>query len=678
LIQTTPGTTPLPTPAPPAVLQSFTADQIQNQLSQAQITYYSNLITQDPTVLTSLTPAQSQAFLLNDYISTTQLPDLLQHVLPTYSDATITNLSSQLVEKLFNLPPSVVTLPSLVSSLSSTQRAALLNNSTVANNETYRTTLSTLISFDYSSWESFSASLLSYPVDILFNLPLSSYTRLSQSIDGAGSIKNLMITNFTDVINPGNPINSGGLDAMIAINAGQYIAAYGANAMYAFGKSPQGIGDVAGNEELNYQNNINIIEFRIRSTFSCSRNAHEWAGGNGYLSNTDLSYFYPQLFFQYFATETDYYKFNFSYENYFLFGIEDLTPDTPNSFFRIINSPYVTSEAVRLILTTVLPESLPLFISNCESDTISLIDPALLASLGLGSPTPAPTPNETPAPTPNETPAPTPNETPASTSAPSQVTNGLLLYLDAGNTSSFDSSISNNANWVDLLSGSIMVLRTNTTGNPIPQFNSNYGGYISFNPTNSQFAALSTSSMLSTLFNAWGSLITPTMECWYYNNDTTPNVQGSYPSILNLAKYGVGDLTLGFPYPNASFRTFSSTEIYGSIFSAVGNPPMQLTTLTPYQISSNGWHYYSLSLDLQFGIMTLYVDGNLISQDSFSSSATVFTAAAQGFTGLRAMASYNRTGGYEGGGLAVIRLYNRILSASERIQNYNIEASRFV
>jgi len=540
--------------------------------------------------------------------------------------------------------------------------------------------------FDYSSWEAFSSSLLSYPVNLLYNLPLSYYTRLSGSLDdGSGSIKSLMEINYTNAYNSSHPVNPMGIEAMIAINAGQFIAAYGADAMFAYGKSIPSVGEVRGNDNLSYDREYSDIEFRIKTAFSCNYNAHAWANGGGVLSNTDLSYLYPELFFRYFTTETNYYKFILSYECYNVQHIQQygFFPYAPNSFFRLINSPYVTSEAVRLILTTVLPEALPLFISNCSTNTISLIDPALLVSLGLQptpaptpaptpDPTPAPTPNATPAPTPDPTPAPTPNATPNATPGPSQVTTGLLFHVDAAVMSSFDSTVSNNANWIDMVYGSIFTLKAATAGNPIPQYNSNYGGYISFDATKSQSAVLAISSLNSTQASSWNSITTTTLECWYYYDGTTPNTQGTYPAILDLGLSGKGDITLGFPYPNSS-STLSRSNIYGSAFGAGG---IQLTSTSSYQTSANKWHYYSLSFDMALGILLLYVDGILINQAT-GSDVRSFQAAAQTFTGLRAMYSYNKTGGSEGGGLAVVRFYNRVLSAAERAQNYSVEASRF-
>ena len=90
-------------------------------------------------------------------------------------------------------------------------------------------------------------------------------------------------------------------------------------------------------------------------------------------------------------------------------------------------------------------------------------------------------------------------------------------------------------------------------------------------------------------------------------------------------------------------------------------------TLSPlYTATLNVWHHYSMT---KLGnVYTLYVDGQVIGSDTDTDNATV------GTTGT---ISNNGYVNFLQGSIALVKLYNRALTAAEVFQNYNATKSRF-
>jgi len=213
---------------------------------------------------------------------------------------------------------------------------------------------------------------------------------------------------------------------------------------------------------------------------------------------------------------------------------------------------------------------------------------------------------------------------------------GLLFHLDAGNASSYSGS---GSTWNDLAGSGLTTTLYNS-----PTYNSANGGYLSFVPGNSQYAQTSASLPTQTRF---------TIEVWHYYDGT---YTGGQPCIV--AEY---------------FQNGVINYLLGSL----NTSPPQLQTgfyagwyITPagYTLPANGWYHLVGTYDGT--VVTLYVN-------SVSTTTNTITGTPQSSGGgIRFMRRWDNPD-YWGGGLAVVRIYNGALTASQVTANFNSQRSRF-
>jgi len=217
------------------------------------------------------------------------------------------------------------------------------------------------------------------------------------------------------------------------------------------------------------------------------------------------------------------------------------------------------------------------------------------------------------------------------------ITPGSVFHLDAGNSASYPGT---GSTWTDLAGSGLTTTLYNS-----PTYSSANGGYLSFAPASSQYAQ--TSASLS-LITTW------TVEVWHYYKGT--NSSGS-PCILS--------------------EVWSSTPINFTIGAATGaNTCLQAgyfngswyATTTSYSLPSVGWYHIVGTYD--GANLKLYVN-NVLTQTQASST----TPASSGL-GIRLMRRWD-LGDYWGGYLAIVRIYNRALSADEINTNYQLSKARF-
>ena len=139
------------------------------------------------------------------------------------------------------------------------------------------------------------------------------------------------------------------------------------------------------------------------------------------------------------------------------------------------------------------------------------------------------------------------------------VTAGLVLNLDAGNLSSYPGS---GSTWSDTIQSRVFTL-FNT-----PTYSSNNGGYLTFTPASSQYAASST-SLTSSLSN-W------TVEAWHYYTGTNSAglpciITEVYPGSTNKINYSLG------------------TNTTGNLQNGFYNNAWQVTP--SYTLTANAWYY---------------------------------------------------------------------------------------
>lgn len=215
---------------------------------------------------------------------------------------------------------------------------------------------------------------------------------------------------------------------------------------------------------------------------------------------------------------------------------------------------------------------------------------------------------------------------------PNVVTNGLVLSLDAANPKSYPGS---GTTWNDL-SGN------NITGSLIngPTFNTSNGGNFGF--VTDDYVVMEENSSLNTQ--------TPSVEVWIKTNATTQNgfwfEKGTVNSQYSLFQEGS---TIVWRQSNRSQYTNTATYI---------------TTTNWAQVAGT---YTS-------GDRKTYINGVAVTSDTEVGAVSTNTNGMSigvygGFNGAR--------GYYYNGNIAIVRVYNKVLTSSEILQNYNATKARF-
>ena len=221
---------------------------------------------------------------------------------------------------------------------------------------------------------------------------------------------------------------------------------------------------------------------------------------------------------------------------------------------------------------------------------------------------------------------------------PAFVVAGLVFHLDAGNTASYSGS---GSTWNDLAGSGLTTTLFNS-----PTYSSDNGGYLSFDPSSSQYGK--TSASLSEL-TRW------TVEIWHYYSAT--NGSGN-PCILS--------------------EVWSNTPINFTIGSAAfgGNTTLQAAyfnsnwyyTAANYSLPSVGWYHIVGTYDGT--TIKLYI--NNVSTRTQASAGTVGSSGL----GIHIMRRWD-TGNYWGGRISIVRIYSRALTSTEITTNYDASKARF-
>ena len=217
------------------------------------------------------------------------------------------------------------------------------------------------------------------------------------------------------------------------------------------------------------------------------------------------------------------------------------------------------------------------------------------------------------------------------------VTAGLLFHLDAGNPSSYSGS---GSTWNDLAGSGLTTTLYNS-----PTYSSANGGYLSFVASSSQYAQTSASLSLLTTF---------TVEVWHYYNGT---YTGGQPCILSEIYVGGGiNFFLGA-------LLVSAPQLQVGFFNGSFN-----VTPSGYTLPANGWYHLVGTFD--GSSINLYVNNVLTQTQATSQTPT------SGANGIRFMRRWDNPE-YWGGNLAIIRIYNGAIGASDVSTNYSASKARF-
>jgi Concanavalin A-like lectin/glucanases superfamily len=217
------------------------------------------------------------------------------------------------------------------------------------------------------------------------------------------------------------------------------------------------------------------------------------------------------------------------------------------------------------------------------------------------------------------------------------VTDGLVLCLDAADTKSYPGS---GTIWYDRTKNKYNGTLTNG-----PTFNSGNGGHIVFDGTNDYVSI---------------SSINPTVSAFtcetFFQWSTIENDKNSLFSLC-------------YEYPNKGYliRQNNIGSVNGKIivWSDNGTETYVISTQT---LLTATW--YNLTVVQNSGTCLIYINGVLDSSQALANP--VLGTTSNTFIGSRA-----GTGAYLNGKVAISKIYNRVLSASEVLQNFNAQRKRF-
>jgi hypothetical protein len=224
---------------------------------------------------------------------------------------------------------------------------------------------------------------------------------------------------------------------------------------------------------------------------------------------------------------------------------------------------------------------------------------------------------------------------------PKIITDGLVLCLDAGNPKSYPGS---GTSWVDLSrNGNDLTLQNG------PTFSSGNGGAIFFDGTND--CASKTSINVSYL----------TIDVWARWTQFFSDFDGH--ALISNSDTDSGDPINGYLLYQATDAPYNKVKafVYGS----------SLAVLTSVSTLSTGV-WYNITFTYNGSATRLYLNGVL----NNSVAATVGAIAASSANFIVG-ATYTVGSDPFNGNLANVKLYNRALSASEILQNYNATKGRF-
>jgi hypothetical protein len=228
---------------------------------------------------------------------------------------------------------------------------------------------------------------------------------------------------------------------------------------------------------------------------------------------------------------------------------------------------------------------------------------------------------------------------------PPIVTNGLVLHLDSANQKSY---ISGSANWNDLSGNGN---NANLINGPI--YNSTNGGTIVFDgvndganiPTNATLQP-PTSLTLESIFkiNSYTN--------GYFIVAHSGNATGAY------VKYGFRLLTSG-----GVMAYMNTNTTNGAIIQNISNINIVLNT----------WIHSTMTYD--GASSKIYINGSLANTGAITGTINYTEYGSPYYLSIGRKSESE--GGYVSGSVSVVKVYNKTLSATEVLQNYNALKSRF-
>jgi hypothetical protein len=227
---------------------------------------------------------------------------------------------------------------------------------------------------------------------------------------------------------------------------------------------------------------------------------------------------------------------------------------------------------------------------------------------------------------------------------PNVVTNGLILALDAANPKSY---VSGSTTWNDLSGNNY---NGTLSGSIIPTFNASNGGSLSFTGGGFNSSSISEYSIPDTFWNS-GSW---SVYAWVKFN------------VVNFGGYANDNAIVGHGFSGFSTQIHLGERSARAQFGLYGND-----LLGTIPLSSNTFYNIVWTFNYSSALKQIYVN-------------SIFDTSG-GSIGYTGTGSNTRIGSYSvgsfglplNGNLYNIQFYNKVLSASEVLQNYNALKSRF-
>lgn len=224
---------------------------------------------------------------------------------------------------------------------------------------------------------------------------------------------------------------------------------------------------------------------------------------------------------------------------------------------------------------------------------------------------------------------------------PKVVTNALVLALDAADRNSYPGS---GTSWRDVSGNDNNGTLTNG-----PTFNSANGGSIVFDGVDDNVNCGNKSSLAIT-----GDM---SVSAWVYFNSFD-----TYCGIIGKTSGGIPA-----PYDYYSFINPGNSTTYMVFYRGNGGASFQFAS-SSININTNVW--CNVAATMQGTSVTHYLNG--MSNGTGTLSATIADGGTNAIVGNRADSGTDMNGR-----ISNIQLYNRALSASEILQNYNATKTRF-
>ena len=229
---------------------------------------------------------------------------------------------------------------------------------------------------------------------------------------------------------------------------------------------------------------------------------------------------------------------------------------------------------------------------------------------------------------------------------PKIITNGLLIHLDAANKKSY---VGSGSSWIDLTKNKLNATITGCT------YSSGNGGSVVYDGTTSTYVTIPDSTVIRTQ--------NFTISAWVKFAGFS-----SFNGIICKPQTASGWTS---PYLSFNMRINSNGTAFET---SIGSVSTYSGTSTAYTFSTN--IFYNLVMTYDGSTIKGYINRSLITNASVAytinyTSIPLLLGATGGATGG------NTYGENLNGNMYLASMYNRTLSASEVLQNYNATKGRF-